>query len=170
MAVKPESPVWSLQQGSCSVQDYVAKSSELKTLLAKLALTVNPNGCQTRFLAPLSSPVSTAYFELTRILWAWLAGVDSHLPSPEFFMKLRSVSIENADFLRLKGEFENLFLGLKSYRDTFRSENKLSNRKISVIEARSSRLHEISGLEKSAPAPGKKNATNPKVCGALKSN
>ena len=38
-------------------------------------------------------------------------------------MKLRSESIENADFSGPKGEFENLFLGLKSYRDTFRSEN-----------------------------------------------
>jgi hypothetical protein len=89
---------------------------------------------------------------------------------PEFFIKLRSVTIENADFSGLKGEFESLFLGLKSYRDTFRSENKFSNRKISIIEARSSRLHEISELKSPRLPRAKKNATNPKVCGALKSN
>ena len=42
-------------------------------------------------------------------------------------MKLRNESIENADFAGPKGKFEKLFLGLKSYRDTFRSENKFSN-------------------------------------------
>jgi hypothetical protein len=38
-------------------------------------------------------------------------------------MKLRRESAENGDFSGPKGEFKNRFSGLKSYRDTFRSEN-----------------------------------------------
>jgi hypothetical protein len=61
-------------------------------------------------------------------------------------MKLRRESAGNGDFSGPKGEFKNRFLGLQSYRDTFRSENRFLNRKNTVIGDRSSRLHEISGL------------------------
>jgi hypothetical protein len=61
-------------------------------------------------------------------------------------MKLCRESAENGDFSGPKGEFKNRFSGLKSYRDTFRSENRFLNRKSTVIGDRSSRLHEISGL------------------------
>jgi hypothetical protein len=61
-------------------------------------------------------------------------------------MKLRRESAGNGDFSGPKGEFKNRFLGLLSYRDTFRSENRFLNRKSTVIGDRSSRLHEISGL------------------------
>lgn len=55
-------------------------------------------------------------------------------------MKLRSESVEN------------LFLGLTSYRDTFRSvswiiKGDVRTEKLSSIEACSSRLHAISELE-----------------------
>ena len=60
-------------------------------------------------------------------------------------------AIEDADFSWRKDEFENLFLWLKSYRDIFSVcqlilEGEFFNRKISIIEARSSSLHESSGL------------------------
>jgi hypothetical protein len=61
-------------------------------------------------------------------------------------MKLRRESAENGDFSGPKGEFKNRFLGLQSYRDTFRSENRFLSRKSAVIVARSSWLHEICGL------------------------
>jgi hypothetical protein len=72
-------------------------------------------------------------------------------------MKLRRESAENGDFLGPKGEFKNRFSGLQSYRDTFRSENRLLSRKSAVIVARSSRLHEICGLSLfifAGPQPG----------------
>ena len=68
-----------------------------------------------------------------------------------FFMRKRGESIENADFSGLTREFENYFLELKSYRDTFSAyqlifEWQFLNRKIIIFEARGSLLHEISGL------------------------
>ena len=56
-------------------------------------------------------------------------------------MKPRGESIEKADFSGPKGEFKNLFLGLKSYRDTFRSENEFLKREVTIIEARSSLMN-----------------------------
>jgi hypothetical protein len=62
-------------------------------------------------------------------------------------MKLRRESAGNGDFSGPKGEFKKRFSGLKSYRDTFRSENRFLNRKSTVIGDHSSRLHEICGLD-----------------------
>ncbi|MFN5063298.1 MAG: hypothetical protein ACK5GN_10665 [Pseudomonadota bacterium] len=72
--------------------------------------------------------------------------VDQCRSSPAYFMKLRSESAGNGDFSGLKGELKNRFSGLKSYRDTFRSENRSLNQKSTVVGDRSNRLHEICGL------------------------
>ncbi|MFN5062598.1 MAG: hypothetical protein ACK5GN_07105, partial [Pseudomonadota bacterium] len=84
----------------------------------------------------------------------------------------RRESAENGDFSGPKGEFKNRFSGLKSYRDTFRSENLSLSRKSAVIVARSSRLHEICGLvQRETPVHrrfvGSPQASNPPNGAAL---